>query len=76
MCGRNHEVRHGMDVLYLFTTLEHVCAQSACGQIACGRNAPMRPKLRADSLHAYVFTRLHAYILTCLHASMLTCLHA
>ena len=70
------EIRHGMDLLYLFTTLEHVCGQSACGEIACGPNAPMRPKLRADSLHAYVLTRLHAYMFTCLHAYMLTCLDA
>ena len=44
-----------------------------------GRN----PMLRANSLHAYVFTCLHAscvhaymHLRTCLHACMLTRLHA
>ena len=85
------QFQHGMDFLYIVSTLEHVCGQSACGQNACGPNAQTRPKLRADSSHAYMHTCLHAYMLTrvlsytltcisvstvaCLHAFLLTCFH-
>ena len=40
--------------------------------IRVGRN----PMLRADSLHAYVFTRRQACSFTCLHACMRTCMLA
>ena len=70
------QFQHGMDFLYLVSTLEHVCGQSACGQSACGPNAQMSPKLRADSSHAYMHTCLHAYMLTCLHAYTRSFLHA
>ena len=31
--------------------------------------------LRADSLHAFLFTCVHVYMLTCLHAYMLACIY-